>query len=168
MIDKLKKKKKVEKPFNSSDYLVKPHRKKSRDVTQKDVKQLLKDAKLMLKICRLPVGVLEGGHALAHPQINDKDPLRFFVLRDGAIMINPVILKHTKHEMIKSEGCLSYANTKENADVKRFYKVVVEFQTLTTKKKLSEKRTVNLKGLAAQIVQHEIDHMEAIYVFDNQ
>lgn len=147
---------------------MKPHRKKSREVVQADVERVLKDAKTMLTICRLPVGVKEGGHSLAHCQIDDTDPLRFFVLREGAIMINPIIIRHTKHKDLKPEGCLTYAWEKKDAYVGRHHKVTIEYQSLTPEKKLTEKREINLKGLAAQITQHEIDHMDAIYVFDNQ
>ena len=161
-------KKVEEKPFNSEDYLVKPHRKKSREVQESDVERILTDAKIMLRICRLPVGVKEGGLALAHAQIDDKDPLRFFILREGAIVINPVLMRHTSYPVPKPEGCLSYPWERKDALVGRFHKITIEYQTLTKDKKLSEKMTMNLKGLAAEIAQHEIDHMNAIYIYDNQ
>lgn len=157
-------------PFNSEDHLVKPHRKISRPVEQKDVERLIKDAKTMLTICRLPVGVIEGGHALAHAQIDDKDPLRFFVLKEGAIVINPVIVRHTAHGELKKEGCLTFPWKHENEwpHVERFYKVDVEYQSLTPEKQLTEVRVMKLKGISAEVMQHEIDHFDAKYVYDEK
>lgn len=155
-----------EQPFNPEDHLVGPHKKISRHVEEKDIERVLLGAKLMLRICKTPVGNQSGGHALAHAQIDDKDPLRFFVLRDGAVMINPKIMSHTTHKHQKSEGCLTYPHSTENAHVGRYYRCTIEYQTLTKERKLSLKRILHAKGLAAQIAQHEIDHMEGKYIFD--
>ena len=66
--------------------------------------------------------------------------------------INPIILKRSSKTYIAQEGCLSVDGTRE---VKRHYSVKVMWTTPKGKKKMQE-----FNGLHAQIIQHEIDHLE--------
>src|SRR2546425_603049 len=61
--------------------LVKPHDIKSRPVTEADLERVRHDAEEMSKLMRtLSVdGTHRGIYALAHSQVDDKDPLAFFV-----------------------------------------------------------------------------------------
>jgi len=141
---------------------VKPHTKVSREVAPYDMKRVLEDAPRLLLLCMLPRGVHKGGYAVAHPQIDDKDPLRFFVTATNEVIINPKIIKHTSFGLLKQEGCLSYPDVPK-VSVERFYRITCEYRTIANKG-LSEIKTVDLKGLPAQIWQHEIDHLDAKYV----
>jgi peptide deformylase len=149
--------KKKEEKIDFTKYLVKPHKKKSGKVTEKDIERVIKDAHILYNLCHTQIGMYPGGFALAHPQIDDKDPLRFFVSREKEIIINPEIIDHTKVTVEKIEGCLSYPDLPPKT-VERYNKITVEFKVLTTDGKISEKKTLNLGGKMAQIYQHEMQH----------
>lgn len=68
------------------------------------------------------------------------------------VMFNPVILERSEDTIALREGCLS---RKEEAVVLRAKNIKVEF-----KNKAGESRTLELQGLSAVVVQHEIDHLD--------
>jgi peptide deformylase len=114
------------------------------------------------------------GIGLAAPQIGKS--LRLFVLdvdykretierADGSedfelsefkpmIFINPII-KSKDGETLYQEGCLSVPGVYE--EVKRFEKIVVEYQNLK-----GEPQTLEADGLLAICLQHENDHLDGI------
>src|ERR1035437_4775208 len=75
--------------------LVPPHDKISRLVTKNDLPRVIADAQILYKLCFTPLGLYRGAYAMAHPQIDDKDPLQMFVTEDRKIVLNPVITKHS-------------------------------------------------------------------------
>lgn len=150
---------------------VPPHRKISRTVTEADIDRVIKDGEVMLILCSIPRGMYGNISAIAHPQIDDNDPLRFFVLSSGMIIINPIVVNHTKTPVFKSEGCCTYPEEPMNESVMRYHKIQVSHQTLIKdgkdgKIKLSEPKTVDLSGNVAQVFLHETDHLNAIYIYD--
>ena len=66
-------------------------------------------------------------------------------------MINPVIIQKSNSTYITTEGCLSLDGLRE---VRRHHTIKVAY---TTRKKKPKVET--FKGLTAQIIQHEIDHL---------
>jgi len=58
---------------------VKPHNKKSRWVKEEDIPKVIADGIDMVQMCGYPRGQYQGIAALAHSQVDDQDPLRFFV-----------------------------------------------------------------------------------------
>ena len=144
---------------------VKPHKKLSRACTEKDINRILKDAQLMYELCFAPVGIYKSAYAIAHPQIDDKDPLAFYVTKERHIIINPRIVRSTEHKRPIPEGCMSHS-TRPAQTVLRFHKCEVEYQTIDAEGKLTEPRVMPAKGLQAQIVQHEIDHLNGISIYD--
>lgn len=147
-------------------YYVKPHTKVARDVTKEDIVAVMQDAHILYNLCYSQHGYHPGAYAVAHPQINDKDPLRFFVTRDKEIIINPVIIRHTNHTIDSEEGCLSFPY-KGTAVVQRWNKCEVECQTLDAEgEDLTEKVVLKLSGLMSKIFQHEIDHFDGKMIFD--
>ena len=75
------------------------------------------------------------------------------VIADGLnamVMFNPVIT-HKEDAYETEEGCLSLDGVRST---KRWKKITVEYRDLQWKK---QKR--NFTGLAAQIIQHETDHL---------
>lgn len=148
-----------------TDRYVKPHRKVSRDVTPDDVKRVAEEAHVMYNLCFCAWGMYRSGFAVAHPQIDDKDPLRFFVTAKKEIIINPVITNHTKVPVKSLEGCLTMPLIPQ-VSVSRFNKCVVGFNTLTKDGSLSERLHKELSGQESRVWQHEIDHFDAIYIFD--
>lgn len=153
---------------------VAPHRVKSRWVMGTDIERVIKDGGIMLTLCTIPRGMYGNISAIAHPQIDDRDPLRFFVLVDGKVIINPVIIDHTKVPVFKDEGCMSYPETPIKKEVPRYNKITVRYQTLVHKKTAEGKsvpvlsRWVDekLSGNLANVFQHEIHHLNQVYIYD--
>jgi len=144
---------------------VEPHTKVSREVIENDIIDVMRDAHILYNLCYTQRGAHQGAFAVAHPQINDKDPLRFFVTKDKKIIINPVITRHTNHTIDSKEACLSFPE-RGLTKVQRWNKCEVEFQTLDNNNKLTERSLLALSGLEARIFQHEIDHMDGKFIFN--
>lgn len=145
-----------------------PHDKKSRDVLPEDMATVTKDGEEMLLLCGQKHGYHKAARAIAHSQINNTDPLRFFVTNDGTFVINPVVTRHSSTKYLRQEGCMSYPLFQEN-HVERWLKMEVEYLSIEAdgedKLKMVGPIKRQLKGLDAQIWQHELDHFEAQYVW---
>lgn len=144
--------------------LVSPHSKTSREVTDADVPKLDALALVMHALCLTPHGCHDGGYAVAHSQIDDQDPMRFFVTKELEVIVNPRVTGSTKVPCQKREGCLTFPD-RQGTVVPRFNKLTVEYWKFK-EGRLEGPITEDLKGLRAQIFQHEIDHMNAKYIFD--
>jgi len=118
------------------------------------------------------------GVAIAAPQIGEL--LRIFIidgnvwkLKEGAfiggekqfpekspiVFINPVIKKISKKKQLLLEGCLSVENV--YGEIKRAEKITVEALDENGKK-----FNTGAAGLPAQIIQHEMDHLNGILFID--
>ena len=147
--------------------LVKPHKLISREVIPEDYKRVKECFQDMFKLLYKDLGdYCKGGYAIAHSQVDDKDPLRFFVTREGEIVINPIIHDHVRHATTKMEGCMTYPDTPPTA-VERWHKCKATYKRLKENGVISEIKK-DLVGLQAQIFQHETDHMNGIYVHDKR
>lgn len=174
----------ADKKKNPSVGIIAPHKVKSREVdVKKELKRVLEDSKHMMTFLEHGKGVWKAGHAIAHSQITKNDPLRFFMLRDGRIVINPKIVRHTKAKQLKDDACLTFYGEKDSkgnwrvthpvVKVPRWTKCDVEFGIVRYKDE--EKKTgpyvdqckETVGSRAAQIFQHEIDHMDGIYIYDH-
>ena len=150
--------------------LVKPHSKKSRQVTDKDIKRVVEEAKILHEICFLPTGKYNGAYAMHHSQIDDKDPLSLFVTASHKIIINPVITRHSGYTVDSKEGCVTFPD-KEQVVVQRWQKMDLDFVTIMVdpenekKFKLSSIMHGSLSGPEAFIFQHEIGHGDAEYIY---
>lgn len=146
------------------DFYIPPHDVKSREVNQEDVDRMVEDGQLMYELCLAPVGMYKSAYAIAHSQITKDDPLRFFVTRKQELIVNPVITRHSSTKQGKSEGCMTFYNNTP-ALVPRWHRIEVEFQTIDENGNLTEKMKWKCKGIEAQMVQHEIDHFNAVYIY---
>ena len=142
--------------------IIPPHHKKSREVTKEDLETVKNAVEGMVKLCNTPIGKFQGGYAVAHCQVEEKDPLRFFVTNRGEVIINPVITKHTNQILKKQEGCLSYADI-GMCEVERFNKCEVDYTSLEEFPKIIKG---SLSGINSQVFQHEIAHFDGKYVID--
>ena len=105
----------------------------------------------------------EDGVGLAAPQVGvgeriivvdpQQDDLPAFAL------INPVILEFSKETEKGEEGCLSIPGLRDL--VERSYSVVVKGMT-----EEGEDRQLELEGLPARIIQHEVDHLDGVLFID--
>ena len=109
-------------------------------------------------------GILDsipGALALAAPQIDV--PLRIVVysLPEGprGYLINPVILDHSKHARPVTEGCLSFPDRQWR--VRRFIRV-----TTVSVDHFGARRTHEWRFLGAQMVQHELEHLDGVLLPD--
>ncbi len=169
--ESIKKVEEKKEPANLLELYVKPHKKVSREVTEADVEKVKALVPIIAKLCNMPHGVHPGAIAISHAQIDDKDPMRFYVTYDGFVVINPVIANHTKFLLQMDEGCTSFPN-KGNKRVGRYRKIELDFQTLVGSSEDKDKMTlsmvkhVDLKKVHAQLAQHEIGHMDGNCIYD--
>ena len=131
-------------------------RKKSREVEVIDdkIRELLED---MLETMHKYNGV-----GLAAPQVGILRRVIVIDLYDGnepLKLINPKIIK-TKGQQEVEEGCLSFPN--QYAKMIRPEEIVAE--ALSEK---GEKIKIKAKGLLAQAICHEVDHLDGILFIDN-
>ena len=73
--------------------------------------------------------------------------------------INPTIIQRSKETFLTNEGCLSLDGEKE---VRRHRRIKLGYTTLDGKTKVGE-----FGGFAAQIIQHECDHLNGILIKEN-
>lgn len=149
---------------------VSPHPTKARWVTDNDVQRVLDEAVVMSKLIGVQRGVYRGVYALAHTQVEDKDPLRFFFTAQGMVVINPVIVKHTDTSVYNPEGCMSYPEEPIKELVTRFNKIDVVYQTLLKEDgeenvKISPMFSASLKLFESRMWQHEIQHLNGFYIY---
>ena len=148
--------------------VVKPHNKVSRPVAESDVEKVLKDAYTLRDLCFTEHGLYARAYAMHHAQIESEDPMNFFVLNDGKLIVNPKIIRHTKTTVDSEEGCMTYADLPQRV-VERYNKIEVEFQSIEGEEgkdaKLTEIMKADLSGKDAKIWQHEIAHGLGEYVY---
>lgn len=121
-------------------------------------------AEAMIKHIKNPKN---GGIGLAAPQIGvNKRLIVVSLMRDyedenfrTIAMINPVITHFSESTCTEKEGCLSLPGL--TGPVTRPDAVSVDFFDIN-----GNKQHLDLTGLAARIVQHEIDHIDGILFID--
>jgi len=151
-------------------HLVEPHLKKSKKVEDKDVEKIVEDIKILHRLCTGPSHKYIWAFAMHHSQINEKDPLNFFVMLDKTTIINPVIVKHSEYTKDSKEACMSFRGM-EPIIVQRWQKCEVEYQTIMIdpkdkdKYKLSSVLKESISGHRAFEFQHEIDHGDAKFIY---
>lgn len=153
-------------PEDITKLYVAPHNKPSRLVTEADIERVIADAEKMHKLCHTPHGIYPAALAIAHTQIDDKDPLAFFVVPNGDIIVNPRIIRHTDHLKEDIEGCLSYPD-KMLIRLGRWYKIEAEFYTISADKHIIGPTLAKLKGMEARMFQHEFSHILGINIYDD-
>lgn len=81
-------------------------------------------------------------------------------LEEITIYINPAVKKHSREKIILDEGCLSVPHI--YGHIERYKKVTVRAQN-----EKGETFERGASGLLAQIIQHEIDHLNGVLFIDN-
>lgn len=85
---------------------------------------------------------------------------RFFVMRDGLsarVCFDPVIVRHGRDIEVKREGCMSCPGVYVQAPRWR----VINVEYISTK---GVKIRETLKGHAARVFQHEMDHLNGLLI----
>lgn len=150
--------------------IVAPHDKKSRPVTEKDLQKVIEEVKIMYRLCFTPNGLYKGAFAVHHSQIDDKDPMNFFVTADSKIIMNPVITRHSNYTKDSKEACMTFG-IEPIVTVPRWQKIEVEYITIMIDPEDKEKFTVSsliqasISGFESFVWQHEIQHGNATYIY---
>jgi len=134
-------------------------------VERSEIRKLRKTAREMAKIMYQCNGV-----GLAAPQVGVQKRLIVVdcaipeedeeIVQDPLFLVNPVILYTRGDEIISDEGCLSIPGV--SISVKRFPELLVEALDLD-----GEVFSVEADGLLARALQHEIDHLDGITLFEH-
>lgn len=101
-----------------------------------------------------------NGVGLAAPQVGISK--RIFLAKINnrfIVMVNPEITSFSFDTIVMEEGCLSLPD--RWGMVRRPREVIIKFQDLSGKEMKLE-----LEGLEARIVQHELDHLDGILFID--
>lgn len=103
----------------------------------------------------------DDGIGLAAPQVSQSIRLLVIGLGDGKYKayINPEITLYSKEKTTTDEGCLSLP--KIFGDVIRPKKIHLKYQDLN-----GQLHKDKVKGMAAVVLQHEIDHLNGILFID--
>lgn len=112
-----------------------------------------------------------NGLGLSAPQVGLTE--RIFVMRDpdnhkkGLVFTNPVIVSNGNQEDRAEEGCLSYPD--QRVIITRKKSIDVEFDVPTGYELPvgDDRITWHFEGLDARCIQHEIDHLNGIMIFDH-
>lgn len=126
----------------------------------KKILDIIQDLNDTLETQKEPEGV-----GLAAPQIGKN--LRIFIFKNGQtpkVVINPEIIsvsKVSKKKIRNSilEGCLSLPNY--YGSVKRNFEIELKYQNVNGQTVIEK-----YEGLTAQIIQHEIDHLDGVLFVD--
>ena len=132
------------------------------DVLRRQAEPVVKLGKKQLSLIDDMIRIMKmaNGIGLAAPQVGSLQ--RIIVIAPSGVkptpLINPVIVK-AEGEQIGQEGCLSIPGL--YGDVKRADYVEVEAIDRYGREVILE-----LEGLPARVVQHEIDHLEGVLFID--
>ena len=108
----------------------------------------------------------KNGIGLAANQIGINKRVCVINVKEPIVLINPKIVEHSKEEFIFPEGCLSFPNDK--IKTQRYTSVVVKADNHKGKLSFSaESKDIN-DAFECVCVQHEIDHLDGITMFDRE
>ena len=108
------------------------------------------------------------GVGLAAPQVGENIRLIVFDCvnitmnaMDSGFMFNPEIIESSEEFSIAKEGCLSFP--KLFVDVKRSKSIKVKYVDIAGRGMVR-----SFRGLAARVIQHEVDHLNAVTMLDRE
>ena len=152
--------------LKAADRFVPPHKKVSRPIVDKDYDFVMEEVKICNAACYVKRGKYPSAFAIAHPQINDKDPVRMFVFANGIYIMNPRVIRYSKTIHMDKEGCLSYSD-RDRVNVFRYHKLTLDYDIFNPEKKLVKALyPIEATGQNARIVQHELDHLNGVTIYD--
>jgi peptide deformylase len=97
------------------------------------------------------------GAGIAAPQVGSSLRVIIVSYRKNIVMINPIIVGRSRARSVRSEGCLSLPG--RLYDVERCEACTVKYVRLD-----GTPTTVVYDGVAARIVQHEVDHLDGLTI----
>jgi peptide deformylase len=112
------------------------------------------------------LGIMESAHGvgLAAPQIGVARRVLIYRARDedeAHVLINPEVMERSEETEVGTEGCLSLLGGELQVPVERHRRVRV-----TAKDTSGEPVELDAEGFEARVIQHEIDHLDGVLIFD--
>ena len=108
----------------------------------------------------------ENGIGLAANQIGINKRVCVINVKEPLVLINPKIVKKSKEQFIFPEGCLSFPDSK--IKTQRHQDIVVEADNHKGKLSFSANSKNINDAFECVCVQHEIDHLDGITMFDRE
>ena len=108
----------------------------------------------------------ENGIGLAANQIGINKRVCVINVKEPIVLINPKIVEHSKEEFIFPEGCLSFPDSK--VKTKRYESIVVKADNHESRLSFSANSKDINDAFECVCVQHEIDHLDGITMFDRE
>jgi len=122
-----------------------------KDVSE-DIKRLAEDM--------IETMISSRGIGLAGPQVGESKRIIIVRTESGPkVFINPKIIKKSWSKEVRKEGCLSLPGS--YLEIKRAKEIEVE--ALNENGQMIK---MKVQGLTARIIQHEIDHLDGILIFN--
>lgn len=152
-------------------HIIQPHRQPSSKVNS--MAEIMEDVNAMSRLLNKELPQNNQGYALHHSQVVKENPKNFFVIHrhmrpmfQGYSMIANVRLIDRSDPRAFKERCLSYPFRKEK-NTKRYYRIVITCEVEHDLGGILRTTELELQGIAAYIVQHEIDHGKGKFIYDN-
>lgn len=142
--------------------IIKPNHLISREAVKSDIPCILEQSNGMIELCSKPLGKKTGALAIAHCQVNQDDPIQFFVTSLGEIIINPKIMLRIGDKVRRVEGCMSFPSL-DDITVPRHEDIEVSYDKIIGSE--FEKFHVRLKGVMARVFQYEIEHFRGVNIY---
>ena len=108
----------------------------------------------------------DNGIGLAANQIGINKRVCVINVKEPLVLINPKIVKKSKEQFIFPEGCLSFPNDKIKTT--RYQDIVVEADNHQGRLSFSANSKDINDAFECVCVQHEIDHLDGITMFDRE
>ena len=108
----------------------------------------------------------ENGIGLAANQIGINKRVCVINVKEPLVLINPKIVEKSKEQFIFPEGCLSFPDSK--IKTQRHQDIVVEADNHNGKLSFSANSKDINDAFECVCVQHEIDHLDGITMFDRE
>ncbi|MEW6509590.1 MAG: peptide deformylase [Bacteroidota bacterium] len=99
------------------------------------------------------------GRGIAAPQIGESRRMIFIRIDTPCAMVNPVITRHSRTMMTLWDDCFSFPDLA--VKLKRSLTIEVRYQDLEGKR-----HALKARGALAELLQHEIDHLDGILAID--
>ena len=108
----------------------------------------------------------ENGIGLAANQIGINKRVCVINVKEPLVLINPKIVEKSKEQFVFAEGCLSFPDSK--LKTKRHQDIVVEADNHEGRLSFSANSKDINDAFECVCVQHEIDHLDGITMFDRE
>ena len=108
----------------------------------------------------------DNGIGLAANQIGIDKRVCVINVKEPLVLINPKIVEKSKEQFVFPEGCLSFPDSK--VKTKRYESIVVEADNHKGRLSFSANSKDINDAFECVCVQHEIDHLDGITMFDRE